>query len=108
MAGARPAVGRGLSLEAREAVRQAFEVLAKYLAGDLDIGGAKIQGGDTLRITVKAKGETVTISLDEPRPVITKRLGSLAFEGRLERLEVTREAMVVVIDGLPDQTIELR
>lgn len=108
MAGARHAVGRGLSLEAREAVRTALDVLAKYLAGDLEIGGAKIRGGDTLRVTVKAAGQTVTIAIDEPRPVITKGFGPLAFEGRLERLEVTREAMLVVIDGLPDQTIDLK
>lgn len=108
MAGARPAVGRGLSLEAREAVRQAFELLAKYLAGDLDIGGATIRGGDTLRVQVKASGETVVISIDEPRPVITKQFGPLSFEGRLVRLEVARDQIVVVIDGLPDQAIELK
>ena len=102
------AVGSGLSLEAREAVRQAFELLTKYLAGGLDIGGATIKGGDTLRVQVKASGETVTISLDEPRPVITKEFGPLSFNGRLMRLEVTRERMTVVIDGLPDQVIELR
>lgn len=108
MVGAHRAAGKGLSLEAREAVRTAFEGLTKYLAGDLDIGGATIKGGDTLRVTVKASGETVTIAIDEPRPVITKEFGPLSFNGRLVRLEVTRERMTVVIDGLPDQAIDLR
>ena len=108
MVGARRAVSKGLSLEAREGVRRAFEVLTKYLAGDLDIGGATIRGGDTLRVEVKASGDVVVIAIEEPRPVITKAFGPLSFEGRLTRVVVGRAAMTVEIDGLPDQVIHLK
>lgn len=98
----------GISVEGREVVRQAFESLARYLAGGLELGGATITGGPTLVVHAALEKDAVKVWINGPRPVVTKKVGPLSFSGELVGATVRGEAVTVEISGLPDVTIKLR
>lgn len=97
----------GISVEGREIVRQAFQSLARYLAGGLEIGGATIQGGPTLVVHATLERDAVKVWINGPRPKVTKTVGPLSFTGELIGATVRGDAATVEISGLPDVTINL-
>lgn len=98
----------GIELEAREIVSQAFARLAEYLAGGTEIEGAKLRGGATLTIRARLEVDVVIVAIDEPRPMVTKKLGPFSLSGPIKGARATRDELTVEIDGLPDTTIKLR
>lgn len=100
-------MANGLSIELQKAIGEAFDVLSQYLRGTLSLGGATIKGAEHIDIRAKMSGNAIEIAIEAPRPVVTKKLGPIAFQGDLMGMTVTRGEMLIRIDGLPDHTIKL-
>lgn len=98
----------GIEMEGREFVRQAFARLAEYLAGGTEIEGARFRGGATLTIRARLEADSVIVAIDEPQPIVSKKLGPFSLSGPIQGARVTRDELTVEIDGLPDTTIKLR
>lgn len=100
----------GISAEFKAAILSFFEGMARFQSeAGLPIGdGATIRGGSELTVTARFVDSRLTLVVSGPKPRIEARKAFLALRGELQGVQVDRDRAVVVIDGLPDVTIELR
>lgn len=99
----------GISAELKARIVAFFEAMARFQSeAGLPLGDdATIRGGSELTVTARFVDSRLTLIVSGPKPRIEARKAFVSLRGELQGAQVDKDRAVIVIDGLPDVTIEL-